>query len=60
MGVVNWWLSRLMGVVNWSLSLSDHFESRQSGESVDLLPTCHQFISLTPLPLGRDRFKWLT
>ena len=35
--------------------LSDHFDSKQSREAVDLQLTCHPSPVLTPLPLGRER-----
>ena len=35
--------------------LSDHFDSKQSREAVDLPLTCHPSPSLPPLPSGRVR-----
>ena len=35
--------------------LSDHFDSKQSREAVDLPLTCHSFPSFTPLHSGRVR-----
>ena len=35
--------------------LWDHFDGKQSRESVDLPLTCHPSLSLTPLPSGRVR-----
>ena len=35
--------------------LSDHFDSKQSREAVDLTLTCHPSPSLTTLPSGRGR-----
>ena len=53
-------LRLLVGVVNWCASqfydlLSDHFDSKQSRESVDQPISYHPYPSLTPLSSGRVR-----